>query len=247
MNIASKNLKITIGTVYLIVLFVGLFFLFSWVDLKDLASYEFIRSNKEIILKYKKENLLLLTAGFFIFSAIWVLFLGFAIPLLLFAGFVFGKWFGLLIILISTTMGTSCLYILASLFFKDIIREKLSNKFYQFKEFFNKNELLYFLLFRLIGGGGLPYALQNVLPVLFNISIRNYIIATFLGSSPSMFITIALGDGIENFIEKNETISILAIITSKDIYLPILGFLFIMFLALILKQVFFKKKINNES
>ena len=61
-------------------------------------SYEFIRSNKDIILKYKNENFFFSCFNFFIFSTIWVLLLGFATPLLLFSGFVFGKWWGILIV-----------------------------------------------------------------------------------------------------------------------------------------------------
>ena len=56
MNINSRNLKLTIGAIYLIVLTTGLFFLFSIIDLKDLTSYEFIRSNKDQILEYKNNN-----------------------------------------------------------------------------------------------------------------------------------------------------------------------------------------------
>ena len=107
----------------------GLYFLFSFVDIKDLTSYEFIRANKNIILEYKKENFLFLTFIFFIFSIVWVLLLGFASPLLLFSGFVFGKWWGILIILISTTIGASILYLFAGYFFKDIVEKKLAIKF----------------------------------------------------------------------------------------------------------------------
>jgi len=89
MNITSKNLKITVGAIYLTVLFVGLFFLFSFVDLKDLTSYEFIRSNRDIIFQYKNNNLLLLTVSFFIFSIIWVLLLGFARTYFVICGFCF--------------------------------------------------------------------------------------------------------------------------------------------------------------
>ena len=58
MNLNSLNLKIIIGITYLVIISTGLYFLFSFVDIKDLMSYEFIRSNKDIILKYKNENLL---------------------------------------------------------------------------------------------------------------------------------------------------------------------------------------------
>ena len=241
MNITSKNLKITIGAIYLTLLFVGLFFLFYFVELKDLTSYEYIRSNKDIILEYKNNNFILLTVSFFIFSVIWVLLLGFAGPILLFAGFVFGKWWGILIALIATSVGASLLYLLANLFFKELIKENLGKKFLKFKDLFKKNEFFYFTIFRFIGGGGMPYGIQNVLPVLFDISTRNYFLGTLVGSGPPMFVSVALGAGIENFINENEKISIFAIMTSQDIYLPILGFIIIIALAFILKQFFFKK------
>ena len=121
MKMLSKNLKLTIGAIYLIALFVGLYFLFSLIDIKDLTSYEFIRSNKNVILEYKNNNFIFLTISFFIFSILWVLMMGFGMPLLLFAGFVFGKWWGILIISVSTTIGATLLYLLSNLFFKDFI------------------------------------------------------------------------------------------------------------------------------
>ena len=135
MNTNSLNLKLILGLIYLAIISVGLYFLFSTIDIKDLTSYEFIRSNKDIILKYKKENFLFLTLIFFFFSIIWVLLLGFAMPLLIFSGFVFGKWWGIVIVLVSTTVGATFLYILAGYFFKDIIEEKLAPKFLRLQEF----------------------------------------------------------------------------------------------------------------
>ena len=241
MNITSKNLKITIGAIYLTVLFVGLFFLFSFIELKDLTSYEYIRLNRDIILEYKNNNLILLTVSFFIFSVIWVLLLGFAGPILLFAGFVFGKWWGIIIALMATTIGASFLYLLANLFFKELIKQNLGEKFLKFKNLFKKNEFFYFIIFRFIGGGGIPYGIQNVLPVLFDISIKNYFLGTLVGSGPPMFVSVALGAGIENFIDKNDKLSFFGILTSQDIYLPILGFVIIIVLAFILKKFLFKK------
>ena len=240
MEITSKNLKITIGAIYLTVLFVGLFFLFSIIDIKDLSDYEFIRSNKDIILQYKNNNLFFLALIFFIFSIIWVLLLGFAGPLLIFAGFVFGKWWGILIALFATSLGATLLYLLAGLFFRELVKEKLGKKFSKFNDFFKKNELFYFIVFRFIGGGGIPYGIQNVLPVLFNISSKNYFLGSLIGSGPPMFVSVALGAGIESFIDQNEKLSFLALITSQDIYLPIIGFLIIIILTFILKKIFFK-------
>ena len=241
MNIKSLNLKLTIGLVYLIIISIGLYFLFSVVDIKDLTSYEFIRSNKDIILKFKKDNFLFLTFLFFIISVIWIFHMGFATPLLLFAGFVFGKWFGILIVLVSTTIGATLLYILVGFFFKEMIEEKLAPKFSKLKEFFNKNDIIYFMSYRFVGGGGTPYAVQNVLPVLFNMPIKNYIIATFLGSMPSMFVTVSLGDGIESIIDKNEELNMSRVLSSPEIYLPISGFFVLLIIAFFIKKLYFSK------
>ena len=243
MNLSSLNLKLIIGIVYLCILSILLYFLFSAIDIKDLMSYEFIRSNKDIILKYKSENFLFLAAVFFIFSIVWVLFLGFASPLLIFGGFVFGKWWGILITLTATTLGAALLYLLVGFFFRDFIIQKLAPKFSKLKELFNKNDLYYFTGYRFIGGGGTPYAIQNILPVLFDMPLKKYIIATFIGSAPSMFVTVALGDGIESIIDKNENLSIFKVISSPEIYLPLSGFFIVLIIALFIKKLYFKDKI----
>ena len=79
MNLSSRNLKLIIGVFYLLILFFGLYYLFSVIDFRDLTSYEFIKSNKEIIIDYKNNNFLFLTIIFFLFSIVWYLLLGFAL------------------------------------------------------------------------------------------------------------------------------------------------------------------------
>ena len=240
MNVNSLNLKIIIGIIYLAIISICLYFLFSIVDIKDLMSYEFIKSNKDVILKYKNENFLFLTVIFFIFSVVWVLFLGFAMPLLIFSGFVFGKWWGILIALVSTTIGATLLYILVGFFFREMIEKKLAPKFSKLRRFFIKNDIIYFMSYRFVGGGGTPYAIQNILPILFNMSVKNYVIATFVGSMPTMFVTVALGSGIESIIDKNESLSIFRVINSPEIYLPIIGFFIILVIAFLIKKFYFK-------
>jgi uncharacterized membrane protein YdjX (TVP38/TMEM64 family) len=111
---------------------------------------------------------------FFLFCIIWILLLGFATPISLIAGFLFGKLYGTLISVFAFTIGCTLLYYLANQYFKSLIIEKLSNKISKFKEIFNKNEFLYFMIFRFAGGGGTPFAIQNLLPVLFNMKLKNY-------------------------------------------------------------------------
>ena len=245
MKLNTLKLKLTLGITYLALISIGLYFLFSFVDIRDLTSYEFIRLNKDIILKYKNENFLFLTFVFFIFCIIWVLLLGFAMPLLLFAGFVFGKWWGIIIVLTSTTIGATLLYLLVGYFFRETIEDKLAPKFSKLRDFFKKNNLVYFTGYRFVGGGGVPYAIQNVLPVLFDMPLKNYTIATFIGSLPSMFVTVALGSGIESVIDQNAELSISSVLLSPEIYTPIICFLIILIIAFFIKKKYFKNEAKN--
>ena len=223
MEIKSTNIKLVLAAIYLLLIIVAASYLIGNYNISDFFSYEFIRINKNTILEYRKENFLSLTIIFFIFCVVWVLLLGFAMPLLIFAGFVFGKWWGILIVITSTSIGALLLYMLANLFFRKIIKEKFAPKFSKLKKLFNKNELIYFMCFRFVGGGGTPYPIQNVLPVLFDMSLKNYFIATFIGSTPSMFVSVALGSGIENVIDKNMDLNIFTVLFSPEIYIPIIG------------------------
>ena len=125
---------------------------------------------------------------------------------------------------------------------REEIKQKLAPKFYKLKEFFVKNDILYFTSFRFVGGGGAPYAVQNILPILFNMPVKNYVIATFIGSMPSMFVTVALGSGIEDIIDQNASLSIANVLLSPEIYLPLIGFFIILIVALLFKKLYFKKQ-----
>jgi len=156
-------------------------------------------------------------------------------------GFIFGKWLGTFILIFGNTIGGALLYFLAKTFFSELIQKKFSIKFSKFIDFFNRNETIYFMCFRFMGGGGTPFPIQNVLPVLFNMSAKNYIIATFLGIIPTTFVTVALGSGIEKIIDKNAELSFLPVVQSPEIYFPIIGFFILLLIGFIIKKNYFKE------
>ena len=240
MKLKSSNLKIYLGGTYLTILCIVIYFLFSTFDINDLTSYEFIKDNREIILKYKDNNIFFLTIIFFIITILLNLLLCPMLLPTLIIGFIFGKWLGTLILIFGNTIGGFLLYRLAKTFFSDLIEAKFKTRFSKFIDFFNKNELIYFMTFRFIGGGGTPFPIQNILPVLFNMSSKNYIIATLVGILPTTFVTVALGNGIEKIIDQNAELSFLPVIQSPEIYLPIIGFFALLLSTFFIKKFFFK-------
>jgi uncharacterized membrane protein YdjX (TVP38/TMEM64 family) len=178
---------------------------------------------------------------FFIFSIIWVVLLGFGSPILLISGILFGKWIGTIISTVSISIGALSLYIIASYFFTDLVNQILKEKFSKYIERFQKNEFYYFFAFRFAGGLGIPFCLQNLLPVIFKMKNTNYFFASFFGFIPGIFIWNTIGAGINTFIKESDEFSILNLILSDEIYIPV-----IIFVILILFSLIVKKKLFND-
>jgi len=235
----SKKTKITLGLFYLIVVSSCLYFFLSKFTLEELTSFEFIKNNRDYFFELKQANFFLISLIFLLLTIIWVLMAGFGIPVSLLAGFIFGKWFGTLILVIGLTVGATILYLLANYFFKEIIKEKFLTKFKILEAKFKKSEFIYLLIYRLIGG--IPFALSNVLPCIFNVKKSNFFWATLIGIVPPSFLLVSIGSGLEKIIEQNlEAPSMIDLIYSPDIYIPLLAFLVFVLSMVIAKKVFYK-------
>jgi len=235
------NLKLILATIYILCLCIVLFIVFNYLDFKELTNYSYIKDSTKLLSDYKNNHIIFFTLIFAIFSICWILLLGFGTPIAIISGFLFGKWIGTFIVILTFTIGSSLLYILAQFYFRDFIIRHFSKKIEKYKNLFHKNELLYFLIFRLSGGAGIPFAIQNILPTIFDMKIKNYIISTFFGLIPTIFIISSLGSGIKSVIGENNSISYKNIISDPEIYWPLIGFLIILITSFLCKKIFFKK------
>ncbi len=235
----ENKLKIILGGVYLSIVIAFLLIFFSHFSIEDFSSYELIKNNRNKLNDIKNSNLFFTSLLFVIFVIFWVLLLGFGSPILLIGGFIFGKWVGTILVVLGLSIGATFLYVLVNYFFKNLIEKKLSNKFSNLTERLKKNEFIFISIYRFIGG--IPFAIANVLPTLFNIKVKNYFFGTLIGMAPQIFVGVSLGSGLNEIIETNSEIpSIFEVILSPEIYLPILGILSILILAFFLRKKFFK-------
>ena len=233
----TKKIKIVIGLIYLVVLSVFLYFLFQNFSFEDIKSIKVIQSNKDQLNILKENNLILLISIFFLLVVLWIVFLGFATPIALIGGFIFGKWIGTIIVTTALSIGALCLYIFAKYFLYDFLKENLFTKFKNLNLMFQKKQLLVMILFRFVGL--VPFVLANLLPVIFNINAKNYLIGTFVGILPAMFIMVSLGSGFSDAIYSFDKFpSLLSLIALPEIYFPLIGFFFIFVLSLVLKRKF---------
>ena len=234
-----KNIKIVLGISYILVISIFLWFFFQNFSIQDFTSYELIKANRETLESIKNNNIFISSLLFFLGTIIWVLLLGFGSPIFLVGGFIFGKWLGTLLVVFGLSTGATLLYIIANFFFKDVIKEKFSNRFNNLTERFKKNEFVFFLIYRFVGG--IPFFISNILPTLFNVKIKNFFFGSILGMTPQLFVGVSLGAGLSKILDENkEPPNFFELISTPDIYLPIIGIIILVLIAIYLRKYFFK-------
>ena len=234
----EKKIKLFLGFAYILIVFVFLLIFFNNFSLKDFSSYELIRQNREALDNIKNSNIFLSSIIFLIGTIVWVLLLGFGSPVFLVGGFIFGKWLGTILIVFGLSIGATLLYMFANYFLKDLVEEKFSSRFSNLTEKFRKNEFVFFLIYRFIGG--IPFFISNILPTIFNVRVKNFFFGSIIGMTPQLFVGASLGSGLSKILEENSEVpSFLELIFSPDIYLPILGILFLVLIGLFLKKKFY--------
>ncbi len=235
----SKNLKIFLGISYLLILFGFLYFIFTNIQINRLNDFSYYKELQIDLGNYISANILINLIYFFIFSVVWVALLGFGSPILIISGVLFGKWIGTLTSVISISCGALILYSIGIFFFRDLIKAILEKKFEKYIHQFQKNEFFYFFIYRFIGGLGVPFGLQNLIPILFDMKKINYFLASFFGFIPSMFIMNTIGAGLNSYVEQAQSFSIVDLMFTPEIYFPIILFGGLMIISLLVKKKFF--------
>ena len=235
----TKNIKIVLGISYILIISIFLWFFFQNFSIQDFTSYELIKANREALEGIKDNNIILSSIIFFLGTIIWVLLLGFGSPIFLVGGFIFGKWLGTLLVVFGLSTGATLLYIFANFFFKDIVNEKFSSRFNNLTKQFKKNEFIFFLIYRFIGG--IPFFISNILPTLFNIKLKNFFLGSIVGMTPQLFVGVSLGAGLNKILEENkEPPTFFELILTPDIYLPVIGIIFLVLISIYLRKYFLK-------
>ena len=235
----NKKLKVFFGISYLFILLIFLYFIFSKFQINrinDFLYYKELQTNLEI---YIGSNLYINLFLFSLFAIIWVMLLGFGSPLLIFSGILFGKWMGTLVSVISISLGALLLYSIANFFLEDFFKKIFKNKFSKYINLFKKNEFYYYFVFRFVGGLGVPFFLQNILPVIFNMKKLPYFFSSMLGFIPGFFVFNTIGAGLKKYIKESESFSFIDLILNKEIYFPLVLFVCLIFLSLFIKKKVF--------
>ena len=236
MNRLSK-IKIFLGLAYLgiVSLVVIAFFYFG---ANTFLSPSYLVENKNYIFELRDQNLFLISSVYFFFSIIWVFLMGFGTPLVIFAGFAFGTILGSILSIFSFTIGATLLYLFANHYFKDLVEKYLGTKYESIKQNINQNELSYFFSLRVIPG--IPFPIKNLLPVLFNMKLKNFFLATLFGEAAPIIISVSIFSGLSNAFESDKDLN-LNLLFSPEIFFPLLALAMMSLIANFVKKKYFNK------
>lgn len=149
------------------------------------------------------------------------------------AGYFFGIYIGYIISILSIVLGSLIFFTVSKLFLKKLftnIYDKYSTKI---NKYISNSSIEYLILFRMMPGP--PLMMQNVCLSILKINSIKFILTSFIGFSPIIFVAVYFGSKIKSF-ESIKNITMNSIL-SRD-FLIFVG-LIIFFLSL---RIIFKKK-----
>lgn len=218
----------------ILILLAGLaaFFLFG---LNDYVSFDVLRENRA--------NLLDLVARYGIvaglcFIGVYALVAAFSIPggalLTITGGFLFGPVLGTVYVVIGATLGASALFLAARYAFADLLRAKAGAAIRKMEDGFRENAFNYLLLLRLVPL--FPFFVVNLVPAFLGVTLRTYVVATFIGIIPGSFVYALVGNGLGAIFDRGE-VPDLGAIFQPQFLAPILGLAVLAVIPVIYKKM----------
>lgn len=169
------------------------------VGLQDYLTFTMLAEQREAIKAFVAEHRIASIAGYFV---LYTLAVAFAFPaasiLTIFAGFVFGWLIAGVLTVFAATTGASVIFLAARSACGDVLRKRAGPFVAKLADGFCKDAFGYLLVLRL--APVFPFLVINIAPAFFDIKLRTYVAATFLGIIPGTFAYAWLGQGLDSVI-----------------------------------------------
>ncbi len=160
---------------------------FVFFDLGQYITLASLKENKDALKIYTQENYALTVI---LFIAIYAIQTGLSLPgatiLTLAGGFLFGTFFGALIVNLGATSGAALAFMVARYLFRDSIEKKFGLRLAGIQSGFEHNGFNYLLTLRLIPL--FPFFLVNLASGMTRIKLSTYIAATAIGILPGSIV-----------------------------------------------------------
>jgi uncharacterized membrane protein YdjX (TVP38/TMEM64 family) len=197
------------------VLVLGLvaFFVF---DLGRFLSFEALRENRAALLNWVDTYGIVAAL---IYMLIYAVAIAFSLPggavLTITGGFLFGSVWGTACVIFAATAGATALFLIAKTSFGDALRAKAGPALQRMQDGFQEGALSYLLVLRLVPL--FPFFLVNLVPAFLGVSLRVYVVGTFIGIIPGTFVFATVGAGLGSVFDQGGEFSAAGILTPQII------------------------------
>lgn len=127
-----------------------------------------------------------------IYAACVALSLPIATLLTLLSGFLFGLVQGTLLVVTGATIGATIVFLIAKTSLGSTLREKAGGLYKKVEGNMKENAFGYLFFMRLVPV--FPFVAVNILPALFNVPVRTFLITTFFGIMPGSAAFVYFGE-----------------------------------------------------
>jgi uncharacterized membrane protein YdjX (TVP38/TMEM64 family) len=179
--------------VALLALFIGVVVAFFAFGGQHYLTLDAIKANRDALLRFTEAHFAgALVIAFFVYAGAVAFSLPGALILSLATGFVFGRWIGTVLVVAAATVGATIVFLAARYIFADAARKRLGALGQKINAGFTENAFNYMLFLRLVPA--FPFFLVNLAPAFTSISLRTFVLATFIGIIPGTFVFVNLGE-----------------------------------------------------
>ena len=191
---------------YPLFILTGLFFGLWITDFLDYFTLENIKEQRLVLLGHVQSSPII---SAFIFCIVYIASVSLSLPiaslLTLIGGFLFGFIPGTFLVVSSATAGATLLFFIAQSTVGRHLRDKAKGFYNKVAKNMEGNAIQYMLFMRFVPV--VPFFIANILPALFKVKPRHYILTTFFGILPGTAVYVNIGRGLGEIETLNDLIS----------------------------------------
>jgi uncharacterized membrane protein YdjX (TVP38/TMEM64 family) len=205
----------------LAVLLIGGVSLWFGLDVGHYLDFETLQENREWLLQETEQSGLRAIGLFILAYALSTAFsLPIGWPMTVLAGFLFGTWAGTCYVVLGATIGATAVFLAARTALADYLYARAGKSLAKMEEGFRENAMSYLLFLRLVPV--FPFFVVNLVPGLLGVSLKVFVLATFVGIIPGTFVYASVGNGLGALFDAGETPDP-SIIFKPEILIPLIG------------------------
>lgn len=202
---------------------------------RDLLSFETLRENRQALIAWRDQNIVLAAL---VYASAYVLVVAFSLPGALWmtigAGFLFGVVLGAALSVLAATLGATAIFLAARTSLGEVLKRHAGPWLARLRAGFEANEASYLLMLRLVPA--VPFFIANLAPAFLGVRLSTFLWTTILGIAPATAIFAWVGAGLGGVIDRGDEPD-LGLLLEPQILGPLLGLAALAALPILIKSL----------